>query len=180
MIETPRLTLRAWRDDDRDWNAAEVACPVVMEHLGGPQDRAQSDERIDRMIALQAARGHGFWVVERREDGARLGTCGLKLVDAPGAPMQGVLEVGWRFGRAHWGRGYAREAAAAALAFAFDGLGAPLVVALTSGRNTASWGLMRRLGMVRRPDLDYHDARYGERDNPTIVHVIDACAWRAG
>jgi RimJ/RimL family protein N-acetyltransferase len=94
MIETPRLILREWREADRDWNAAEVACPIVMEHLGGPQDRADSDARIDRMIALQAARGHGFWVVERKLDGAIIGTCGLKQIDAPGAPLQDELEIG--------------------------------------------------------------------------------------
>ncbi|MET0270483.1 MAG: GNAT family N-acetyltransferase [Sphingomonas sp.] len=173
MIETPRLVLREWRDDDRDWNAAECACPVVMEHLGGVQDRAASDARIDRMIALQAARGHGFWVIERKADGARIGAAGLKLVDADGAPMQGTLEIGWRLARAAWGHGYAFEAATASLDFAFDRLAAPRVVALTSRRNAASWRLMERLGMRYRPDLDYDDARFAAIDNPTILYVIE-------
>lgn len=176
MIETPRLILREWREADRDWAAAQSACPVVMAHLGGPQDRASSDARIDRMIALQAERGHGFWVVERKADGRPIGTCGLKLVDAPGAPMQGQLETGWRFAEDSWGQGYAREAAAASLDFAFVRLAADRVVALTSGRNTASWRLMERLGMSRRHDLDYTDPRYPAVDNPTIVYTIEAAA----
>ena len=177
--ETPRLVLRAWRDEDRDWAAAQSACPIVMAHLGGPQTRADSDARIDRMIALQATRGHGFWVVERKADAVALGTCGLKRIDAVGAPMQDELEVGWRLARESWGQGYARESATAALVFAFERLGGARVVALTNARNVASWGLMRRLGMTRRPELDFDDPRFGAEDNPTIVHVIEAAAWKA-
>ncbi len=178
MIETPRLVLREWRDDDRAWNAAECACPIVMEHLGGPQDRAASDARIDRMVAMQAERGHGFWVIERRADGARLGTAGLKRVETPGAPMQGEVEIGWRLARTAWGQGYAKEAASASLDFAFGPLAAPRVVALTTRRNAASWGLMERLGMRYRPELDHIDPKFPPIDNPTIMYVIEAADWR--
>ena len=179
FAETPRLILRAWRDEDRDWAAAQSACPIIMEHLNGPQTRAESDARIDRMIALQASHGHGFWVVERKVDGIAIGTCGLKHIDAVGAPMQSELEIGWRLARECWGQGYASEAATATLAFAFDRLHGERVVAITSERNVASWRVMRRIGMTRRPDLDFHDARYAPEDNPTIVHVIEAAAWKA-
>ncbi len=177
IVETPRLVLREWRESDRDWAAAQSACPIVMECLGGPQSRADSDARIDRMVALQAARGHGFWVMERKADGVPIGTCGLKLIDAVAAPMQGELEIGWRIAREAWGQGYAREGAAASLDFAFGRLGGARVTAFTTERNAASWGLMRRLGMTRRPDLDFEDARYAAIDNPTIVHVIEASEW---
>nr|WP_156681350.1 GNAT family N-acetyltransferase [Sphingomonas profundi] len=179
MAETPRLILREWREDDRDWAAAQSACPIVMEHLGGPQDRAASDARIDRMIALQAQRGHGFWVIERKADGVAIGTCGLKLIDAVGAPLQGELEIGWRIARETWGQGYAREAAAASLDFAFRRLDAERIVSITSERNRASWGLMERLGLTRRHALDFHDARFPPEDNPTIVYVIERAAWTA-
>ncbi len=179
IAETPRLILREWREDDRDWAAAQCACPIVMACLGGPQDRAASDARIDRMIAMQAERGHGFWVMERKADGVPIGTCGLKTIDAAGAPLQGELEIGWRIAKECWGQGYAGEAAAATLDFAFRRLGGACVVAITSERNAPSWRLMQRLGMTRRLALDFHDPRFAAEDNPTIVHVIEAASWKA-
>lgn len=177
MIETARLRLRPLTDADRAWNAAEHACPIVMEHLGGPQDRAASDLRVDKMIALQASLGFSFWVAERRADGERIGLVGLKLFDAEGATLPGAIEIGWRLARAAWGQGYAREAAEATLAFAFERLEVAQVVALTSEANAASWGLMRRLGMTRRRDLDFDDPRYP--DDRTILHVITGEDWRS-
>ena len=58
-----------------------------------------------------------------RDDGVLLGFCGLKP-GAPGTPIDGEVEIGWRFGHACWGQGYAREAAAASLAHDLDAVGA--------------------------------------------------------
>ena len=79
----------------------------------------------------------------------------------------------------YWGRGYAREAAQAALVLAFDRLELPCVYAQTSERNTASWRLMERLGMQRRADLDYPDADYPPEDYPTMVYWLRLEHWRS-
>lgn len=180
MIETERLLLRPLTDADKPWAAAQCADPKVMTYLGGPQPRAASDERIDKMIRLQAERGHSFYAIIRKADDRPLGLCGLKLFDAEGATLPGELEVGWRIDSDVWGQGYAREAASAALDFAFGPLGGARVIAITSPRNAASWGLMERLGMTRRPDLDFHDPRFGPEDNPTILYLIEAKDWEVG
>jgi RimJ/RimL family protein N-acetyltransferase len=65
------------------------------------------------------------------------------------------------------------------LDLAFGKFDAPFVVALTIGPNLESQGLMKRLGMRRRPDLDFNDPRLGPAMNPTIVYSIDAAAWPA-
>ena len=108
----------------------------------------------------QEERGFTFWAVERKADGELLGFCGLKLADTPGSPIEGMHEIGWRLREDAWGQGYAKEAAIASLDFAFDALGAERVVAITFPPNEASWGLMERLGMTRRPELDYDDPRF--------------------
>ena len=129
------------------------------------------------MLRWQDERGFTFWVVERKEDGELLGFCGIKIADGEGSPIAGEYEIGWRLREDVWGRGYAKEAAAASLDHAFDRLGAQLVVAITFPGNTASWGLMERLGMRRRAELAYDDPRFPEL-NPTIVYSIDREAWR--
>ncbi len=155
MIDTERLVLRAWRDADRAPFAAMGRDPEVMRHLGPLQTRADADAAIDRMIALQASHGHCFWPIERREDGALLGHCGLKLAPEGIPGVTGFIEIGWRLRRDVWGQGYAREAAAASLAWGWATLPVGRIVAVTTPSNTASWGLMERLGMTRRHDLDF-------------------------
>ena len=176
-FETARLRLRPFADGDRAWSAAQESDARVMAHLRGPQSPEQSRARAERVIAGFTKHGFGFWVVERRAEGDRIGIAGLKLVDTEGAPMQGALEVGWRFGAEHWGRGYAREAAAAVLDHAFGPLGVPHILAFTGIGNAPSWRLMERLGMTRRTDLDFDDPRYP--GDPSIAYLIEAERWRA-
>ena len=171
MIETERLILRDWRKEDIEPFLRHTNTPAVMRWLGGVRTEADQRESIDRMMRWQEERGFTFWVVERKADGELLGFCGLKLADTPGSPIEGMYEIGWRLREDVWGQGYAKEAAIATLDFAFDRLGAERVVAITFPPNEASWGLMGRLGMTRRPELDYDDARFPAL-NPTIVYDI--------
>ena len=178
MIDTERLILRDWRDGDADAFDRHCNTPAVMRWLGGVLPRDKLDEVVARLTRWQEERGHTFWVVERKEDGAFLGFCGLKVADAPGSTVAGDYEIGWRFREDSWGQGYAKEAASASLDFAFERLRAGHVVSITVDGNEASWGLMKRLGFLRREDLDYHDPRYGPELNPTIVYWIDRDRWR--
>ncbi len=171
-IETARLLLRDWRETDIAPFIHHTNTPVVMRWLGGVQTEAQLEDALrNRMMRWQVERGFTFWAVERKADGALLGFCGLKIADTPGSPIEGEYEVGWRLREDAWGQGYAKEAAIASLDFAFERLGAARVVAITFIGNEPSWGLMERLGMTRRPELDYDDARFPTL-NPTIVYDI--------
>lgn len=159
MIETERLIVRPWRDADRAPFAAMNQDEAVRRYLGPPQSRAESDAAVDRMIASQAEHGCCFWAVERRDDGAFLGFCGIK----PGRwPIEGLAEIGWRLARAYWRQGYAREAAAACLDWAWAARDWPHVYAITVPANSASWGLMERLGMERLADGDFDDPEIPE------------------
>ncbi|MBS0504695.1 MAG: GNAT family N-acetyltransferase [Proteobacteria bacterium] len=154
---TDRLILRSWRRGDAD--AFEAACntPAVTRFTGGLQTRAQIEAAAERMRQCEADHGYCFWVVERRADSTFLGFCGLKRLNADGAPdiMRDAPEIGWRLREDGWGQGYAKEAAVAALGLAFNRFGLEAVYAITLTGNAASWGLMRRLGMTARPELDF-------------------------
>ena len=180
MAETERLRLREWGEEDSERFYSIMNTPAVMRHLGGVQDRATWDNAFERLQNYQRDLGHTFWLVERKEDRELLGFCGLKRVNTPGAgQLAGQFEIGWRLRESAWGQGYAKEAAIASLDLAFGKFGAPHVVALTIGANDASQGLMIRLGMTRRQDLDFVDLRFGPEMNPVIVYRIDAADWPA-
>ena len=179
-LETERLVLRDWREEDWPRFFVGTNTPVVMRWLGGTlADEGQARQR-ERVEACRERNGFCFWAVERRNDGELLGFCGLKRADAPGSTVTGEFEVGWRFREDAWGQGYAKEAAIAAISAGFERFGADEIVALTVAGNSPSWGLMERLGMTRRPELDYADARYDPPWRDTIVYSIAAEDWRAG
>jgi len=185
-LETERLILRDWLGDG-DWEAffAHTDTPAVMRWLGGTFDDAARTAQRQRVERCAAAHGHCFWLVERKSDGGELagevlGFCGLKRADAPGSPIAGEFEIGWRLREEAWGRGYAKEAALAALEAGFGRFGARTIFALTVIGNAPSWGLMRRLGMNRREELDHQDLRHAPPWRDAIVYSLGRDQWEAG
>lgn len=171
MIETSRLLLRPWQNRDREPFAAMGRDPEVMAHLDGVIDRAASDALIDRLAAEAAEHGTTMWAVERKADGAFLGFCGLRRGGHPGTAVPDELEIGWRLRRDAWGQGYAREAAEASLAWGWANRVDARIAAWTVAANTASWGLMLRLGMTHRPELDFDHPRF-EDGHPLRRHIV--------
>jgi RimJ/RimL family protein N-acetyltransferase len=177
-IDTPRLILRDWREEDIEPFERHTNTPAVMRWLGGVREKGVLEGMIrNRLMRWQEDRGFTLWAVERKADGALLGFCGLKIADGKNSSVVGEVEVGWRFREDAWGQGYAKEAASASLGAAFDLLGAERVVALTVQGNEASWGLMKRLGMRRRGDLDYIDPDWSATMNPVIIYEIRREEW---
>ena len=175
MIQTDRLRLRPWREDDKPAFDAVVNTPAMMRHFGGVRPRAEIDPLIDQQIAAQARDGCSMWAVELR-DGTLAGICGVRWQTLyPDTPVFGELEIGWRIGERWWGQGIAREAAAASIAWGWANTAAPRVAGWTSIGNTRSWGLMERLGMSRRPELDFHHPKVaaGDPDGAMIVYAIE-------
>ena len=176
-IETARLVLRDWREEDWKpfWEGTNTL--AVMRWLGGVCGEAKRREARGRLESYRREHGHTFWVVERKKDSAVLGFCGLKRCNQQGGPL-GEMEVGWRLREDAWGQGYAKEAAIASIDLAFERFGAAQVIALTVARNAPSWGLMQRLGMRRREDLDFADGGFDPDAGTIIVYSIDRGAWR--
>ncbi|GAA4642180.1 GNAT family N-acetyltransferase [Pontixanthobacter gangjinensis] len=174
--ETSRLILRDWQDDDWPDFWQNTNTQAVMRWLGGVCNEEKRAGARARLESYRTEFGHTFWVVERKEDGAILGFCGLKRCNQAGGPI-GMMEVGWRLREDAWGKGYAKEAAAASLDLAFSEFAAEEVVALTVEGNTPSWGLMTRFGMRRRKDLDFANAEFDPETGLIIVYSIDRDAW---
>ncbi|MEV4351025.1 GNAT family N-acetyltransferase [Actinoplanes sp. NPDC049596] len=148
-LETERLILRQWRDDDLDALAAMNADPDVMRYIldGSVLDRRESADRLERMRAVWARNGFGLFAVEGRDEGVLLGWAGLSVPNFLPEVLPAV-EIGWRFAREHWGRGYATEAAAAALRFGFEDCGIERVISIRHPENERSRRVMDKLGLV--------------------------------
>jgi RimJ/RimL family protein N-acetyltransferase len=127
----------------------------------------------DRFEAHFDAEGFGLWALEKRSDGEFIGFTGLQRL-AFACPIKDQIEIGWRLAHHAWGQGFAREAAQAALNFAWRQLQVTEVFAMTILANTPSRGLMRRLGMFRRPEFNFDHPRIprGSLTRPQIVYSI--------
>lgn len=180
IVETERLRLRNWTDADEAAFYEIMNTPGTMRHLGGVQSPEEWHSACARIRGYSRDYGHTFWIIEDRAHGEIQGFCGLKRVNSPGAgDLTGQFEIGWRLRESAWGQGIAKEAAIASLDLAFGRFAAPAVVALTVAGNLASQGLMERLCMARRADLDFWDERFGDQLNPSMIWRIAAADWPA-
>jgi RimJ/RimL family protein N-acetyltransferase len=169
MIETERLILRPWRDEDREAFAAINGDPQVGDWLGGPISREQSDALVDRVNAQIAADGFGFWAAERKADGRLVGMIGLRRNPAPPAPI--APELGWRLAPDVQGAGFATEGARAAMDWGFANLDADEILAWTAATNVRSQAVMRRIGMVHDPVRDFDHTALAD-GHPLRRHVV--------
>jgi RimJ/RimL family protein N-acetyltransferase len=170
IAETERLILRNWRKKDREVYVTTCNTDAVTKHLNGPSSAEDIDAALARIARSQEEHGFSFWAIERKSDKALLGYCGLRICDDLERPVHGNVEIGWRLREDAWGQGYAREAAQTALDWAWANLDADRVVSFTVPANEPSWRLMERLGMVRRPDLDFAHPGFAP-DHPLSAHI---------
>jgi ribosomal-protein-alanine N-acetyltransferase len=172
------LLLRGWCAADRAAFAELNADPAVREFFPSVLTREQSDAEADRIEQHLARHGFGLWACERIARPGFIGFVGLASVgdELPFAP---ATEVGWRLARAHWGAGYASEAARACLRHAFETLGRGEVVSFTAAGNLRSRAVMERIGMQRDPAGEFEHPRVPE--GPLRRHVLyrlSAGQWR--
>jgi RimJ/RimL family protein N-acetyltransferase len=125
---------------------------------------------VERMELSFDDSGYGLWAVELQGGPQFIGCVGLLAV-ADGLPFAPAVELGWRLAREQWGRGLAGEAAGAAIAFAFEELRLPGLVAYTAERNRRSRRLMERLGMGHDPAEDFEHPAL-PAGHPLAPHVL--------
>ncbi len=147
MLETKRLLLRQWCEDDLAQFAAMNADPDVMRYYPATLTSAESDAMAKKIQTLIAERGWGFWAVERKEQPGFIGFVGLHQPQVI-LPCSPCTEVGWRLAKDYWGKGYATEAANAALQFGFQHLRLTEIAAFTAVLNEPSKAVMERLHML--------------------------------
>ena len=177
-IITERLHLRPWQDSDREPFAAMSADPAVMQYLPPLPTRAAADAWIDRQSAHMDKHGFCFWAAQSREDGAFVGAVGLQRVPFA-AHFTPAVEVGWRIAHPFWGRGYAPEAARAAVRSGFEALQPSEIVAITLTANQNSRRVMEKIGMLYDPadDFDFPGALPGGPVLRTVLYRLPRERW---
>ncbi len=148
IFETERLVVRKWTPQDAKDAFEMYNHPDVVQHLprsaGDPltveDQRAKIQKTNERYAKLND--GTGFWAVEESTSGKVIGTSLLVLL-----PGHADIEVGWLLHPAHWGKGYASEAAKGALQYGFEKLDLQRIVAVVRPENERSIAVARRLGM---------------------------------
>lgn len=155
VLRTRRLLLRGWSEDDVDFAFDMYSRPEVQRFIGRfpkvMSQRSEAQLAIARWRAMDDGM-HGVWVVHHRQDDRPLGAVILKPIPASSdqdpPPASGDTEIRWHFHPEAWGHGYATEAAARLLQYAFAA-GLKKVVAVTNVANTASQSVAERIGMTR-------------------------------
>jgi RimJ/RimL family protein N-acetyltransferase len=153
-LRTARLLLRQWRDDDVAAFAELSADPAVMRYLVPFADRAAMDAWV--VAARKHWQDHAFgpWVVELPGEAPFIGVVGPTTLRFA-LPFGPTVEAAWRLARRYWGKGYAYEAARAAIDDGFGRLGLEEIVAFTVPANRASRRVMEKLGMTHDPAEDF-------------------------
>jgi RimJ/RimL family protein N-acetyltransferase len=160
-VETERLVLTRWREEDRSAVVGIWADPDVWSALGpgatgAPFDAQYAAGRFDHHVEHWERYGFGLWLARERSAAEVLGWVGAAHPTYV-PELAGEVEIGWALRRPFWGRGFASEGAAAALASAFAHLECGGVVSLINPANTRSMAVAEKLGMnrygeARRPD----------------------------
>ena len=169
-LQTARLRLRRWRDDDLDAFTALNADPQVMAQFPAALSPAESAYVLEQIESGFERNGFGIWAIETLADDTFIGLAGISVVPFE-APFTPAVEVGWRLLPAAWGHGYATEAANAALGYGFGPGKLPEIVAFASATNGRSIAVMRRLGMRHDEHGDFKHPLM-DAEHPLAPHVL--------
>lgn len=175
-LQTPRLYLSAWRDDDLAELATLCADEQVMRHFPAALNREQSQTLLRRLQEHFSQHGFTFWALRRRQDGRFIGMTGLAHVGFQAA-FTPAVEIGWRLLPDHWGQGYAQEAARAALDCAFGRLALERVVSFTATVNTPSQRVMQALGMRPAGGFEHPALAAGHPLRQHLLYEMTRSEW---
>jgi RimJ/RimL family protein N-acetyltransferase len=153
VIETDRVRLRQWAEEDSAGFAALARDPEVTRFINGgrPLSDAEVSEFIARMLASQAERGWCRWALEVTENpGCVAGFCG------PGCTFAPDVEMGWWLRRDLWAKGLATEAGIAATGYCFGVIGFPRLICCVHSDNAASLAVARKVGFRATSRFDYN------------------------
>jgi RimJ/RimL family protein N-acetyltransferase len=168
ILQTERLTLRAWENKDL------LACiemnldKEVMKYFLAVLTKEQSIEFYDRVQKHFLENGFGLYVVENTSTKEFLGYTGFMIANFE-ASFTPCVEIGWRFKKQYWGKGYATEAAKACLQYGFDTLGFDKIYSFTAIPNIKSENVMKRIGMIKTGTFSHPKI---DKEHILNLHVI--------
>lgn len=153
ILETSRLRLREFVEQDVDALAAVLSDPVAMQWYPAPFDRSTVEGWIARNINRYRRDGHSFWAMLLKGSGELIGDCGCALQEVEGRKE---IEIGYHVRRDLWGNGYATEAAQACKEHAFHKLGAKRVISMIRPENVQSIRVAEKNGMTCEKIVFWH------------------------
>lgn len=168
-LQTQRLLLRQWKEQDFAAFAELNSNPTIMEFFPNLLSREQSDAMARKCQMLIANRGWGLWATELMSTGEFIGFVGLHEPEAK-LPCAPCTEIGWRLQMRHWGRGYATEAAREVLRSGFQDICLNEIVSFTTVANVRSRSVMERLGLTNTNENFMHPNL--PENHPLSEHVL--------
>ena len=167
ILETDRLILREYTQDDFDALYAILSDPETMQHYPKPYDAAGTQRWLDWSSDNYRRYGFGLWAIDLKETGAFLGDCGLTMQNIDGVQLP---EIGYHICKDHWRRGYGSEAAHAVRDWAFRNTDFAALYSYMSATNTASYSTAAAAGMSRIKE-------YLDDGVPHLVYRITRQEW---
>lgn len=165
-ITTKRLLLREFQKEDAAGFFAMNNDAIVLQYTGDvPFADVTAAEAFISGYQQYETYGYGRWTVLDRTTGEYLGFCGLKY-----HPETGDIDLGFRFIREYWGKGYATEAAAACLDYAFTTLNLPCVIGRAQAENVASIRVLAKIGMNFVATFDFEGT-------PGVLYQVHSAQW---
>ena len=151
QLETTRLILREMTDDDFTALYAILSDPETMQYYPQPYDEAGTRRWIAWCRDSYAKHGFGLWAVVLKETGEFIGDCGISM-----QPIHGewLPEIGYHIRKDHWRKGYASEAAATCIRYAFEQCGFPKVYSYMNADNVPSFRTAEKNGMTLTEEYD--------------------------
>ena len=148
ILETERLSLRTWKQDDLS-NLLELCSdPEVMRYFPNTLDEQGTKAFLKRLMEMYDKHGYTYFAAEQKDTGAFVGFIGLAYQDYA-SPCTPAIDIGWRLLPEAWGNGFATEGAKACLAFGFQAKKLDTIVSVCSTTNVASERVMQRIGMTK-------------------------------
>lgn len=167
-IETERLTLRDWKEEDLKVFQNMNSDPVTMEFFPKTLSFDESRQFYERIQLEFRERGYGLYAVEIKDTKEFIGFTGFHytVMDTEFSPC---VEIGWRLAYDTWGYGYATEAAKACLDYARKNLSFTEIYSFTSVSNRCSENVMKKIGMVKVGNFQHPTIKNG---NPLKEHLL--------
>ena len=162
ILETPRLILREFRQDDVNALALILSDSETMRFYPAPFDRVGVEDWISRNLRRYREQGHGLWAMILKSSGELVGDCGLTVQDVEDA---NEIEIGYHVRRDLWGQGLATEAAGACRDFGFAHLPVERLISLVRPENLQSCRVAEKNGMTVWKELMW-------RGLPHLVYAI--------